>query len=147
MATNDPRLQVLRTLAGSWTIEVRHPDPAVAPAPIPGTSAFEWALDGAFLVHRLVIDHPDFPEWLAVIGPADDGFAYRYYDSRGVTRDFHMRLDDRTWFLERGGEDFHQRFTGAIDQGGTRIDVLLEISRDEGRTWNHDFDIVFTKTP
>ncbi|WP_051704414.1 hypothetical protein [Glycomyces sp. NRRL B-16210] len=145
MVTNDPRLERLRTLAGTWAVEVRHPDPAVSRAPISGSSNFEWALGGAFLVQSLTIEHPDFPEWLAVIGPGDDGYAYRYYDSRGATRDFTMHLSDDSWSLERRGPDFFQHFSGTFTPDGTRIDVRLDLSRDQGRTWTHDFDMTFTK--
>ena len=146
MPTSNSSLERLNALVGEWDLEILHPDPGVSPGPIAGSSSFEWALGGAFLVQRLTIDHPDFPEWLVVIGPdADDDYIYHYYDSRGVSRTLHMRLGDGTWSLGREDPDFYQRFTGKFSPDGTRIDVRLEMSHDHGRTWKHDFDMTFRK--
>jgi hypothetical protein len=103
---------------------------------------------GAFVVQRLTIDHPDFPEWLVVIGAeadADGGYTYHYYDSRGVARPFHMRLDGGTWSFWREGADFYQRFIGEFSPDGTRINARFEMSHDQGQTWKHDFDMTFRK--
>jgi hypothetical protein len=41
--------------------------------------------------------------------------------------------------------EFAQRFTGAFDADGTTITGRWEISRD-GSHWEHDFDLVYTRS-
>jgi hypothetical protein len=71
---------------------------------------------------------------------------YHYYDSRGVTRTYHMRLGSGTWSFWREDPDFYQRFTGEFGADGTRINARFEMSHDQGQTWKHDFDMTFTMT-
>lgn len=145
MPTSNPQSD-LQTLVGEWDLQILHPDPDVSPDPIGGSSSFEWVLGGAFLVQRQTVDHPDFPESLAVVGPgAGDGFAYHYYDSRGVARTYQMRLDGGTWTFWREDPDFYQRFTWEFSPDGGGINAKLEMSHDQGRTWEHDFDQTLTR--
>jgi hypothetical protein len=82
---------------------------------------------------------------LAVIGAAGDGYTCHYYDSRGVSRVFDLRVEDRTWSFLRQAPDFHQRFTWEFSPDGRRMDMRIEASHDEGRSWEHDFDMAFSK--
>jgi hypothetical protein len=133
----------LEPLVGEWDLEVLHPAPEIGR--LVGASNAEWVLDGAFVVQRLTIEHPQFPDWLVVIGPADGDWAYHYYDTRGVSRTFRMRIEDRTWSFLRMGEDFYQRFTLEFAPDDSRFVARIDMSHDEGRTWSHDFDMRFSR--
>jgi hypothetical protein len=97
-----------------------------------------------FLIQRWEVDHPEAPDGLAVIGATDDGYVQHYFDSRGVARVYGMSFADGVWKLWRDGDDFSQRFTGTLSDDGERLEGAWEISHD-GSSWEHDFDITFTK--
>ena len=149
--TPAPVLKRLEALAGEWATEIVHP--TVRPNPIRGRRRFEWLTKnnkgtGGFLVQYDEVEHPDFPDSVALIGvdadaPADL-FTYHYFDSRGVERVYMMSLSDGVWKFWRDAPDFSQRFTGTFSDDGNTITCKLEIARD-GSHWEHDFDLTFTK--
>ena len=57
-----------------------------------------------------------------------------------------MTIADRVWTLQRvaAAPDFSQRFTGTFDDDDNTIVGRWEISSD-GSTWNHDFDLTYTR--
>ena len=88
---------------------------------------------------------------LAVIGPDQDNNAYlrRYFDSRGVARVYAMSFDSGVWKLSRTSADFSpldfaQRLTGTLSADGRAIQGRWELAHD-GSTWEHDFDLVYTR--
>jgi hypothetical protein len=140
----DPALESLNALVGEWSVEGNHPlDPSVT---VRGTTTFEWLDGGTFLVQRWSIDVPEFPNGIAIIGkdPATDALAQHYFDSRGVARVYGMSLGDGVWKLWRDGSDFSQRFSGSVSDDGTTIGGTWEKSND-GSSWEHDFDLTYTK--
>jgi hypothetical protein len=140
MGTNhqDTTVENLSALVGSWVIEISHPsDPSNL---IEGRADFERLEGGHFVVERWQIDHPDFPNGLAVY----DSGTQHYFDSRGVARVYEMSIADGEWKLWREGEDFAQRFSGRFGDGGSVIDGYWEIAED-GSTFEHDFDLTFRK--
>ena len=73
-----------------------------------------------------------------------------YFDSRGVARVYHMGFGDGVWKLWRDSADFSpldfsQRFIGTFSNDGTTIKGRREICHD-GSTWEHDFDLTYTKS-
>jgi hypothetical protein len=128
----------LGALVGRWAIEISHPgDPSSV---ITGRAEFEWLSGEQFVVERFEIDHPQFPDGLAVYAPDTQ----HYFDSRGVARIYEMSIGDGEWKLWRDGDDFSQRFTGRFDEGGSVIDGYWEIAQD-GSTFEHDFSLTFRK--
>ena len=110
-------------------------------------AAFEWILDGAFLVGRSEVDHPDAPNGFTVIAPNDDGETYtqHYFDSRGVARVYEMTFDGRTWTLTRDKPDFSpldfkQRYTATFDDDDRAILGTWEICFEDD-AWQKDFDL------
>ena len=102
-----------------------------------------------FLIQRWEVPHPDAPDGLAVIGFDERLRTYRqhYFDSRGVARVYEMGFTRGIWALSRTEPDlspldFSQRFSGIFGDG--RIDGRWEISKD-GSTWEHDFELIYTK--
>lgn len=143
----NPSLERLGVLAGDWDVEVSnissHPDPSVV---MHGRSSFEWLGAGTFMLQRSEPPAPEFPRATTIIGPDDDTGTYcaLYYDSRGVSRIYQMRLTDNTWTLWRDFPSFSQRFSGMISKDGNTIKARWEKSSD-GSTWEHDFDLTYTR--
>jgi hypothetical protein len=148
-AGRDRSLDRLDLLLGRWQTRASFaagffgPDaPAVTER---GGVSFEWLEGRHFLIQRFTNDHPAAPDGIAVIGAdGDTGFVQHYYDSRGVTRIYHMSLDNNVWKLWRLAPGFSQRYTGTFTDDGTRITGAWEQSAD-GTTWEHDFELDYIK--
>ena len=129
-------------VAGAMTLD--------EPMEISGWTGFEWLVGGGFLVQRSTTEREEFPNTLAVIGPADDGEGYvmHYFDSRGVSRIYTMSLDGRSWTLERAPSgprsDFWQRWIGEFSEDGNTIQGRWETS-DDGSAWELDFHLTYTR--
>lgn len=129
-------------VAGAMTLD--------EPMEISGWTGFEWLVGGGFLVQRSTTEREEFPNTLAVIGPADDGEGYvmHYFDSRGVSRIYTMSLDGRSWTLERAPSgprsDFWQRWIGEFSEDGNTIQGRWETS-DDGSSWELDFHLTYTR--
>ena len=135
-------IEQLRPLIGDWTAEVDIAEGT-------GTVSFEYTLDGAFVLQRSRVDHPDVPDTLALIAPDGDAFLQHYFDSRGVVRLYEMTFDGRIWTLLRQSPDFSpldfaQRYTGTFSDDGTTISGRWEKAED-GSTWSTDFDLTYRK--
>jgi hypothetical protein len=85
-------------------------------------------------------DHPDFPNALALLH-AD---ALHYFDTRGVTRTFALTFSTSGWTLLRQDPDFWQR-CAVTRVGPGAMTGTGENSHDGGVTWEHDFDITYTR--
>jgi hypothetical protein len=64
-AARDPALERLDAFVGEWTMEATFP--VAPPTGIIGRTAFEWALNGQFLLQHSEAPHPDAPDVHAVI--------------------------------------------------------------------------------
>jgi hypothetical protein len=78
---------------------------------------------------------------MAVLAPD----SYHYFDTRGVIRTYRSSFADGVWKLWREDPDFWQRFTGTVGADGSSMTAAWEISHDAGTTWQHDFDMTYTK--
>lgn len=139
-----PVLERLVVLVGDWNVEAAHPfDPSVV---VHGTTTFAWTEGESFLVQRSRVDHDDFPDGVSIIGGDDTTGRYGmcYSDSRGVYRLYEMSLDGGVWMLWREAPGFSQRFTGMFSSDGRTIAGAWERSGD-GVTWEHDFDLSYTR--
>jgi hypothetical protein len=136
-------MEQLDTLVGEWTMEAT--PPGGPPWPGEARVTFEW-LARAWLIERWTVDMPEAPDGIAIIGPDESGqnLCQHYFDSRGVARAYGMSFEDRVWKLWRDGSDFSQRFTGNLSEDGRRIEARWEIAHD-GKTWETDFDLSYTK--
>ena len=139
-------LDFLDGFVGEWNMSSSlAPDPADAPH---GRTAFEWLPQRRFLIQRWEVDHPAAPDGIAIIGfeAGSATLLQHYFDSRGVARIYEMTLADGVWKLWRTATapDFSQRFTGTFDTAGDTIAGAWEISHD-GVTWEHDFDLTYTR--
>src|SRR5690242_10444046 len=146
----NPALARLDALAGRWRLQASFAGDLAGPV----WCTFEWLEDGAFLRQHTAIDPaaPPLPPELAAISPLPataiigldgdaDRFSMLYADRRGVLRVYAMTLDAGVWRVWREAPGFHQRFAAAFDDDGGAIRGAWEMSRDDGATWQHDFDL------
>jgi hypothetical protein len=139
---NDPPLELLRALAGSWTTEGAHP--LLPAAAIHGEATFEW-LDGErFLIGRSHYDHPEIPDAITVTGVTDDKLSMHYFDSRGVHRIYSVSMTPGTWRFWLVAPGFSQRFTGTFSEDGNTITGRSQFSRD-GAGWEDDLALTYRK--
>jgi hypothetical protein len=143
----NPALKSLDVLVGEWNTEMSNmsflSDPS---AKVRGQDRFEWLEGGAFLISYSSVEQSDFPSSVRVIGRDDSVETYNmlYFDSRGVSRIYHMSLEDGTWKMWRNAPGFSQRFTGTFSDDGKTITARWEKSSD-GATWEHDFDLTYQR--
>jgi hypothetical protein len=139
----------LDPFSGEWSIEAAFP--FAPPTGIRGRVVFEWMPGEQFVVQRWEVPHPDAPDGIAIIGfdEGRDTYLQHYFDSRGVARVYEMSFSDGVWKLWRDSADFsplnfRQRFTGTFSGDGNTIHGPWETSRD-GSSWEHDFDLTYTR--
>jgi hypothetical protein len=138
----------LDTLVGEWTVAMRFVDESLPD--MHGRTTFEWMVGEKFLIQRSGADHPAMPSAHSLIG-YDEGrgtLLQHYFDSRGVARVYEMTLAGGEWTLSRTKPDFSelgfwQRFSGRVSD--EQIVGAWEASRDEGATWDKDFDLTYTR--
>ena len=83
-ASTDP-LKDLDAFVGDWNVAGAMT--LDEPMEISGWTGFEWLAGGGFLVQRSTTEREEFPNTLAVIGPADEGEGYAmHYSTRGACR-------------------------------------------------------------
>jgi hypothetical protein len=141
----DSALKRLDAFVGEWRVD------ASFPGSPPGRAAFEWALDGQYLIQRSESPSPA-PSALALVSvdPKSGVYTQHYFDSRGVVRVYAMTLSRGTWTLTRESADFSpldfsQRFIGKFSRDGKTIKGAWETRTKRGSTWIKDFELVFTR--
>jgi len=156
----DPVLKALAALVGVWTTQATHP--AMPGVVVHGTVHSEWLEGERFLIQRARTDHPDFPDSISIIGSTDRDrvasaasgrppaaralqLTMHYYDSRGVFRDYDVRIDDEALHIWRAAPGFSQRFTGKFSDGGAAILGLWQMSEDD-RLWRDDLQIDYRRS-
>ncbi len=139
-------LAALDVLVGRWVVQI------LLPGIPPGEATFEWALDGHYLIERSTSPQPEFPDSISVIAPDDaGGYLQHYFDTRGVTRLYRMKLSGDEWLLTRTESDFSelsfwQRFAGRFSADRMAIEGRWEKSFDGGDHWDLDFGMTFARS-
>jgi hypothetical protein len=152
MTATDDRasLEALQPLVGEWKLLAAFGD--APPADVGAWVSFEWLPGERFLIQRWQVPIPEAPDGIAIIGadPDREGhYLQHYFDTRGVARVYKMSLEDGVWKLWRDESDFSpldfsQRFVGRLGDDGRTIAGAWEICHD-GETWEHDFDLTYTR--
>jgi hypothetical protein len=127
----------LDRLLGTWDITMRH---SAMTDPVIGRQRYERVLDGAYVLLNWTYDHPEFPDAMALLSEAE----MHYFDVRGVTRVFDLRIDQAGWSAVRVDPEFSQRYTARFD-GTDAMVTNGEYSNDLGVTWQHDFTMSSTR--
>lgn len=140
--TANPALGDLRFLAGAWDMELSGasflPDPE---AVVRGSVTFDWIEDGAALVMRM----GDAATWIIGRDDAEQDYHVLYADGRGVSRVYRMSLSDHIWRLWRHTPEFSQRFEAQVSSEPAVIHGRWEKSFDGGVTWEHDFNVRYSR--
>lgn len=155
---NDPALERLDRLIGTWAIEATHP--AMPGVVVHGEAELTWLEGKRFLIHRARMDHADFPDSISIIGvmgrdraedPRNTGFKddeprlrMHYFDSRGVFRVYDASIDDEAWYLSRLAPSFSQKFKGTFANNGNAILGLWTMCEDDV-TWKDDLRIDYRR--
>ena len=145
--SQNPALEHLEILVGDWDMELSNasflPDPSDT---VTGHASVEWLESGAFLVMYMGNKYPSVPDaiWLISRDELTINYTVLYYDSRTVSRVYEMSFSDGVWKMWRNSPDFSQRFEGKLSDDGNIITAHWDISSD-GSTWEHDFDVTYTK--
>ena len=135
----NPTLKQLKALIGEWELEVpQFPGQR-------GRATFEWLEGGAYLrVHAVAPDPAPTATWIISRDDSSETYTALYYDSRGVSRVYQMSFSKGVWTLWREAPGFWQRFSGTLSDDGSSIRAMWEKSPD-GSTWEHDFDLIYSK--
>src|SRR5882724_9048808 len=85
---HNPALKLFETLIGEWQTTGLHP--YFPDAKLHGRVSFEWIEGEAFVMMRSEIDHPKFPDGVAIFGSDDEAQTYYmiYFDERGISRKY-----------------------------------------------------------
>lgn len=138
----NPALKLLEPLIGEWQTTGTHP--YLPDTKLQGRALFEWIEGGAFLRVRSQIDHPEFPDGVAIFGSDDEAKAYYqiYFDERGISRKYDVSItaDQIKWW--RDDDHFSQRFT--LDIREDKLVSSGEMSRDGGE-WEQDLSLTYTR--
>jgi hypothetical protein len=116
-ARPNPALEAYARLLGSWKTEGTHP--MVPGKTFHGRTTFEWIEGGAFMMMRSRIDEPEIPSGIVILCSDDQSGEYwmSYFDERGVSRRYEMRLDGNTLEYWRNNDEFSQRCVVTIAPG------------------------------
>ncbi len=144
----NPALECLTPLIGSWTMDLY--GASFLPEPnthVTGTVQIDWIEGGAAIaIRQSDSEHPPAAVW--IIGKDDDldALSVLYSDDRGVSRLYHMSFASPNWRMWRTTPDFAQRFDAAISSDGRTIKGSWKKSFDDGHTWEHDFNLDYTRS-
>lgn len=137
----------LKIFIGEWNIEISAMSfRANKFETVAGLITFKWLKEHAFIIQHSEFSDSEFPSGTEVIGLDDtnENYSVLYSDSRGVLRIYQMMLDEGLWKLLRIAPNFSQRFTGLFSNNNNIITAHWESSED-GLSWEHDFDLIYTK--
>lgn len=143
----NPLIKRLEVLIGEWKAEAssmsfRQDRSETAQ----GHVSFKWLMKNAFIMQHSEFPDTEFPTAISMIGIDDTNEKYSilYTDSRGVSRIYEMSFENRTWKLWRTAPGFSQRFVGKFSDDNSIITAYWEKSED-GKNWERDFDLVYTR--
>lgn len=139
-----PELRALDPLVGEWATEATHP---MFPGEVvEGRMSYEWLGGERFLIQRSVMEHPDFPDSISVIGFTDDEgeMANHYFDSRGVMRVYRLAIEGETLRIWRDAPGFSQRLEAKLSDDGKVLAGVWKLCRDD-ETWDDDLAVTWTR--
>ena len=149
MTTNEaakpnPALQALTVFVGTWNTVGTHP--LVPGKTFHGRTSFGWMEGGAFLIMHSQTEEPEIPSAIAIFGSDDASgeCSMLYFDERGVSRRYAVRVQDGVWRWWRDTPEFSQWLALTVSADGRTIVSRGEYSRD-GSTWEPDLELIYTR--
>lgn len=140
----NPALKPFEILIGEWETTGSHP--YLPDAQLKGRAVFEWYANGAFIVLRSEVDHPEIPDGLEIFASDDAAKAFfmLHFDQRGTSRKFDVTVDDDQFMWQRDNPDFSQRCTIQVLDDGDRLESKGEMSKDGGE-WEGDLSLTYKR--
>ncbi|KRA42149.1 hypothetical protein [Devosia sp. Root635] len=140
----NPQLKFFERIVGEWRTVGTHP--AMPGVTLRGRVSFAWQDGGAFLIWRSEVEHPLFPDGIAIIGSdaAAGTLFISYFDERGVSRKYDVTLHEHGFAMQRLDPKFSQRMTFSLEAGDARMVSKGEMSR-EGAAWEPDLSQTFER--
>jgi hypothetical protein len=137
----NPTLKLFEPLVGEWRTVGSHP--YFPDAELNGRASFEWIEGGAFLMMRSDIDHPKFPDGIAIFGSDDEAETYYmiYFDERGISRKYDASITKNQLKWWRDSDHLSQRFTMTIEKD--KLTSTGEMSQNGG-DWEKDLSLIYT---
>jgi hypothetical protein len=138
----NPALKPLEFLIGEWRTVGTHP--LVPGEALHGRTSFSWHEGGAFLIMRSQVDHPQFPDGVAIIGSdgASGKFSMIYFDEREVSRILDVTICARSVKWCHDDPEFAQSLTIAAEGDGL---VSKGRMSKKGGSWEEDLSQAFTR--
>lgn len=138
------QLAPLSFLIGTWNVTMKH---TALPEPLNWQDTFSWLNNGFIVWHWQ--GKNEVPQATLIIGcnekKSENQFNIFYYDARGISRFMEMSFENKVWKFSRNGDDFYQRMEYIVTEDGKSMKGHGEMSHDQGKTWNHDFNIEYKK--
>jgi hypothetical protein len=135
-------LKPFETLIGEWQTTGSHP--YFPDTELSGRVSYEWIEGGAFVMMRSEVDHPKFPDGIAIFGSDDAAQTYYmiYFDERGISRKYDAAITEGQLKWWRDDSHISQRFT--MDISKDKLVTTGEMSLDGGE-WEQDLSQTFLK--
>ena len=143
----NPALAELQPLVGHWRLELYNaaflPDPDTR---VSGSIEIDWIEDGSALrLRQGDSQNPPGAVWIIGRDDSEAGYSVLYADDRGVSRIYQMTFNGTHWQMWRDTPEFSQRFDALLDPDSGTIRGRWEKSADRGATWEHDFNVDYTR--
>jgi hypothetical protein len=92
---------------------------------------------------RSDIDHPKFPDGIAIFGSDDEAETYYmiYFDERGISRKYDASITKNQLKWWRDSDHLSQRFTMTIEKD--KLTSTGEMSQNGG-DWEKDLSLIYT---
>jgi hypothetical protein len=143
----NPALEAIAFMAGEWDMELSNTFflPSKKDV-VHGDVTFRWIEGGALLVMQQGdMSTPPFATWVIGRDENDKEYTVQYFDDRKVSRIYRMSFEENTWKVWRDLSDSSQIFIGKVSDDRSVVEGYWEYSTDGGKTWQHDFDIKYTR--
>ena len=139
---SNPAMKLFEPLVGEWQTTGSHP--YFSDTVLRGRTSYEWIEGGAFLLMRSELDHPKFPDGMAIFGSDDQAqtFFMMYFDERGVSRKQEVSITKTQLKWWRDDPHFAQRYTMEISKN--KLVSYGEMSRDGG-AWEKDLSLTYVR--
>jgi hypothetical protein len=143
----NPALKELEFFTGEWDMELSNAAFLASPEEkVHGSVTFRWVESGALLVMSQGAGMMPAATWAIGRDDAKNDYTVLYADNRGVSRVYEMSFARGVWEMWRNNPEFSQRFEGRVSEDKRTIEATWAKSSD-GKTWEHDFDLRYTKRP
>ncbi len=147
---NNPALKEIDFLVGTWSIELSNA--SFLPKPkqtISFTVTYRWIEDGTAIAlwqGNKESDPPQSANWIIGRDEANSDYTALYGDNRGVSRVYLMSFKSNVWKMWRNNTKFSQRFEGKVSKDKKTIKAHWEKSLDDGKSWEHDFNMIYRRS-